>query len=321
MKYSVTSLDECRIEWAKIHSVGHELEDELVAHRLAVLADQVAPRLPERHAPDFTHVVPLVRKRIFTGALQGDSEWTVRRPGSAVVALRWVNVIERERILGHVVRVRVTADSMTIVKAKPNAFREFSRLDRICPTPCGKRGHEKNSLLRRRPAVAPVPAGFQAAFAECFGAVLPALPKRRGRRPRVPLAKVLPALVFHVMNAAGTLAEHFAQLFDEALADSSLSERRTRLPWEVFAELMRLGLRGLARTAAHPEAFWRGWRLVALDGSQFSLTNTPQIQTATRKAKSRRGRAAFGKLTTGVLLELGLHNPLAAAIGRGGQSE
>ena len=64
----------------------------------------------------------------------------------------------------------------------------------------------------------------------------PALPKRRGRRPRVPLARVLPALVFHFMNATGTLAGHFAQLFADSLADSSLSERRTRLPWEVFTE-------------------------------------------------------------------------------------
>lgn len=147
------------------------------------------------------------------------------------------------------------------------------------------------------------------------------MPKRRGRRPRVPLAKVLPALVFHCMNAAGTLAEHFAQLFEDPLSDSSLSERRTRLPWEVFTELMRLGLRTLAQAATHPEAFWRGWRLVALDGTQFSLTNTPQVKATARKAKSRRGRAAFAKITAGVLLELGLHNPLAAAIGRGGQSE
>lgn len=123
------------------------------------------------------------------------------------------------------------------------------------------------------------------------------------------------------MNAADTLAEHFSQLFDAPLADSSFSERRTRLPWEVFSELLRLGLRPLAVAAAQPDAFWRGWRLVALDGTQFSLTNTPQIKATTRKAKSRRGRAAFAKITTGVLLELGLHNPLAAAIGRRGQSE
>lgn len=123
------------------------------------------------------------------------------------------------------------------------------------------------------------------------------------------------------MNSAGTLAEHFGQLFEDELCDSSLSERRRRLPWEVFSELMRLGLRALAQPASHPEAFWRGWRLLALDGTQFSLTNTPQIKATTRKAKSRRGRAAFAKMATSVLLELGLHNPLAAAIGRKGQSE
>ncbi len=175
--------------------------------------------------------------------------------------------------------------------------------------------------MRQRPVLVAAPTGFRAAFQECFGRVLPVLPKRRGRRPRVPLGRVLPALVFHFMNAAGTLAEHFAQLLDDSLADSSLSERRTRLPWEVFRELMRLGLRPLAQAARQPEAFWRGWRLVALDGTQFSLTNTPQIKATTRKAKSRRGRAAFAKITTGVLLELGLHNPLAAVVGRGGQSE
>jgi hypothetical protein len=175
--------------------------------------------------------------------------------------------------------------------------------------------------MRRHNASALAPAGFQAAFWECFGAVRLALPKRRGRKPRVPLANVLPALVFHFMNAAGTLAEHFAQIFEDSLADSSLSERRARLPWEVFTELMHLGLRALAELAAHPDAFWRGWRLVALDGTQFSLTNTPQLKATARKAKSRRGRAAFAKITTGVLLELGLHNPLAAAIGRSGQSE
>ena len=62
------------------------------------------------------------------------------------------------------------------------------------------------------------------------------------------------------MNVAGTFAEHFAQIFEDTLADSSLSERRSRLPWAVFAELMRLGLRALAQPTAHPDAFWRGWR-------------------------------------------------------------
>jgi hypothetical protein len=92
------------------------------------------------------------------------------------------------------------------------------------------------------------------------------------------------------------------------------------LPWEIFAELMRRLLRPRA-TRRQPAAFWRGWRVVALDGTQFSLTNTPQITATTTKARTRRGRAAFAKIWTVVLLEVGLHNPLAAAIGRAGESE
>jgi len=163
--------------------------------------------------------------------------------------------------------------------------------------------------------------GFLNAWARLVGARdLPTVPRRRGRKPRVPLSDLLPALIFHVMQGAGTLAEHSAQLFGESLADSSWADRRARLPWEIFAELMRRLLRPQA-TRRQREAFWRGWRLVALDGTQFSLTNTPQITATTTKARTRRGRAAFAKLTTAVLLELGLHNPLAAAIGRHGESE
>jgi Transposase DDE domain len=149
---------------------------------------------------------------------------------------------------------------------------------------------------------------------------MPAIPRRRGCKPRVPLDDLLAALTFHVMQSAGTLAEHFSDLFDDSLADSSWADRRARVPWEIFAELMRRVLRPKA-TPRQPDAFWRGWRVVALDGTQFSVTNTPQITATRRKARTRRGRAAFVKMTTAVLLEVGLHNPLAAAIGRQGESE
>ena len=151
-------------------------------------------------------------------------------------------------------------------------------------------------------------------------AKLPVVPRRRGRKPRVPLTKLLPALTFHVMQSAGTLSDHFVELFGAPLADSSWADRRARLPWDIFAELMRRVLRPQA-TRRQRDAFWRGWRVVALDGTQFSLTNTPQITATTTKARTRRGRAAFAKIWTAVLLEVGLHNPLAAAIGRHGESE
>lgn len=164
-------------------------------------------------------------------------------------------------------------------------------------------------------------AGFLSAWHRLVGRHgVPTLPPRRGRKPRVPLSEVLAALAFHVMQPAGTLAEHSAHLFDDSLADSSWADRRARLPWTIFADLMRRVLRPKA-TRRQREAFWRGWRLVALDGTQFSLTNTPQVLATRQKARTRRGRAAFAKIWTTVLLEVGLHNPLAAAIGRHGESE
>jgi len=128
-------------------------------------------------------------------------------------------------------------------------------------------------------------------------------------------------MVFHLMNTAGNLAEHFSMLFEDSLSDSSCASRRARLPWEVFTDLMQRVLRPLARNRRDRDAFWRGWRLLAMDGTQFSVTNTPQVKGTRRKAKSRRGRGAFAKIVTGVLLEVGLHNPVAAAIGHHGQSE
>jgi hypothetical protein len=172
---------------------------------------------------------------------------------------------------------------------------------------------------RHRPSV--VPGSFFERWTRFLGAeTLPTVPRRRGRRPRIPLTQVLAALTFHVMQDAGTLGEHFAEVFGQSLADSSWSDRRTRLPWEVFAELMRRVLRPRA-TRGQADAFWRRWRLLAIDGTQFSLPNTPQIRAQRSKTRSRRGRAAFAKLPATVLVELGLHNPVAAAIGRGGESE
>jgi hypothetical protein len=87
------------------------------------------------------------------------------------------------------------------------------------------------------------------------------------------LADLLATQIFHVMNTAGTLAEHFGMLFDDALVDSFCSDRRTRLPWQVFSQLMQRSLRPLVCRRRQPGRFWRGWRLVAMDDTQFSVTN------------------------------------------------
>ena len=76
-----------------------------------------------------------------------------------------------------------------------------------------------------------------------------------------------------------------------------------------------------AKPKQHPQAFYQGWRLVAIDGTQFSVSNTPQILASLTKAASRRMKAAFAKIGMVLLVELGIHNPLAAVIGKDGESE
>lgn len=148
-----------------------------------------------------------------------------------------------------------------------------------------------------------------------------ALGTRRGPKAEVPLSALLVGLVYHFFSNRGTLGEHMRQLLGIDYSDGSASERRQALPWEVFARLMRVVLRPFAEPKKHPEAFFQGWRLMAIDGVWFSLNNAPAIKKTGSKAKSRRGRAAFTKMAAAVLLELGTHNPVAATIGRKSESE
>lgn len=143
---------------------------------------------------------------------------------------------------------------------------------------------------------------------------------RAGRAPhRLSRAELLMALVFHyTVSWAGSFGEHLFCLLSIEMAESSLSQRRQALPFEVFEELLRRVLRPMAQ--AGPAAWFKGWRLAAIDGVSFSLANTESVKAHTKKGGNQKGRAAFAKLQCAVLVELMLHNPLAARVGQG-QSE
>lgn len=144
---------------------------------------------------------------------------------------------------------------------------------------------------------------------------------RRRRPPVVTQAELIQGLVFHVVAEAGTLAQHVKQLTGKTITDGALAQRRALLPPELFDQLLNAALKPKADADRHPEAFYHGLRLCGVDGSLFSVTNTPQVKQRMNKARSRRGRAAFPKVGVAVMVELGLHNPLAAALGAQGQSE
>jgi Transposase DDE domain len=136
----------------------------------------------------------------------------------------------------------------------------------------------------------------------------------RGRPATLTVATLIKALVFHMILGAGSLAEHLGLLSEGKMSGSSISERRQALPWEVFDRILEWALKSVAQEDKHPQAFYRGLRRVAIDGTQFSLQNTAQILKQCTKATARRLKAAFAKLNAVVMLEIGLHNPLAAAI-------
>jgi hypothetical protein len=138
---------------------------------------------------------------------------------------------------------------------------------------------------------------------------------QRGAPPVLPTPDLIESLVYHPLPTAGTLAAHLADLGGPPLRDASLAERRQRLDPRLFEKILATALHPLADPRAHPDAFYRGLRLLGIDGVQFSLRNTEPIRAQTIKARTRRGRAAFAKLGLCVISELGLHNPVVAATG------
>ena len=117
------------------------------------------------------------------------------------------------------------------------------------------------------------------------------------RRPSVMRPdELVQALIFHAVAGAGTRAQHRKKVTGRQMTDGALSQRRARLPWEVFELLMAAALAPKADPKQHPEAFYHGLRLCGLDGSRFSINNTPQVKRQMKKARSRRGRAAFAQL-------------------------
>jgi hypothetical protein len=196
------------------------------------------------------------------------------------------------------------------------------------------RKRNKKAALPRKPSATP-----QAGFAQApndGGGFLTLLLQRIGwaelnglnqrkhgaGRPAHVLSRgqLLAALLFHyTVSWTGSFAEHLFWLLGIQMAESTLSERRQALPFEVFAELLKRLLRPIVGASA--QAFYRQWRLVAIDGVSFSLPNTPQINRACRKGGNQNGKAAFAKLQCSALVELVMHNPLAACLGCKGESE
>jgi DDE family transposase len=139
--------------------------------------------------------------------------------------------------------------------------------------------------------------------------------------PKLPTTHLISGLIYHQLQEGGTLAINSGKLHGIHMSDSAHAQRRGGLPVELFEQIMSAALAPLAEPAAHPQSFFHDYRLVGVDGTQFSVLNTPAILAELPKAASRRLKAAFAKLRLVSLVELGTHAPLAACAGPASEGE
>lgn len=160
-------------------------------------------------------------------------------------------------------------------------------------------------------------------FRESFNALIPtqkieAIAARYhsglGSPPKVSVSDLIRTSTYHELMGVGTKAEHLKEVTGLEIWDASLSERYQTLDERVFRDVMAATLQPMANPKRDPDAFYEGLLLVGVDGGAFSLANTPSVQQARRKAKARRGSAAFAKLAFCTVFELGHHQPILAAI-------
>ena len=96
------------------------------------------------------------------------------------------------------------------------------------------------------------------------------------------------------------------------VAKSSISALRSRIGWQPLADLVRRCCVALADPQVHPEAFYRGLRLVAMDGSNFELPDEPDNVAQFGYPGSRTGHAGYPQAQCAVLVECATHAVLAA---------
>ena len=162
---------------------------------------------------------------------------------------------------------------------------------------------------------------FHSLFGDCLDQFEAEQAPCRGAPPKLAARDLLASLVYHVLSGAGCFSAHVFQLLGMEIKDSSLSERRQRMGLQPFEWLMCHALKARADGRSHKSCFYKGLRLCGIDGSRWSVTNTPQILEKMGKAATRRLQAAFAKVEMCVLVELGLHNPVAAAVSMEGEHE
>jgi Insertion element 4 transposase N-terminal/Transposase DDE domain len=152
--------------------------------------------------------------------------------------------------------------------------------------------HGVNSQrIRRFPAVAGVYYTMalslypEAAYEEVFSVVAQGLAWARGSQQPPPVSK------------------------------SSISALRSRMGSAPLRDLIRTSCLPLADGVRQPQAFYKGLRLMAMDGSRLELADEVDVATAFGRPGSRTGVAGYPQAQCVVLVECSTHAIVAAELG------
>lgn len=146
---------------------------------------------------------------------------------------------------------------------------------------------------------------------------------RGGGSPKLSLWQWIMARVYHEFARIGSFSANVKELTRVSISDAALSQRASSIGWELIDRILPEVLQPLAEEQLDPDAFYHGYRLVAVDGYRFNLRNTRAINEGAVKARCSKGggEPAFAHLRGVALVEVGFHQPLGAAFGWQGEGE
>jgi hypothetical protein len=100
------------------------------------------------------------------------------------------------------------------------------------------------------------------------------------------------------------------------IAKSAISAARARVGWPPLAALVQKCCVPMADPQLHPQAFYAGLRLVAIDGSNFEIPDEAENAAEFGYPGSRTGHAGYPQAQCAVLVECATHAILAANLDR-----
>jgi hypothetical protein len=127
---------------------------------------------------------------------------------------------------------------------------------------------------------------------------------------QLPAYLVLATLVawfFRAKDKLPFIAHWLCRRDHELPSDSALYQSRARLGWAPIRWLCRRVLRPLAELAHDPSAFYQGRRLLAIDGTTFTVADTEANERTFGRASNQHGKSGYPLMRMVALCEVGTH--------------